>query len=140
MRGKMSYNKTTMITKKKVLVLDDTDSDEEESGKYDLVARVKDKIKELIVQHNISIYDLAQKSDLTEACIRNWLTKRNYTPSLEAIEKISKAFRIAPFELLCDREEIFTATPENKAFIEKFRVLNEKQKEAIFQLLDCFNN
>ena len=113
----MSYNKTTMITKKKVLVLDDTDSDEEESGKYDLVARVKDKIKELIVQH-----------------------KRNYTPSLEAIEKISKAFRIAPFELLCDREEIFTATPENKAFIEKFRVLNEKQKEAIFQLLDCFNN
>ncbi len=93
----MSYNKTTMITKKKVLVLDDTDSDEEESGKYDLVARVKDKIKELIVQHNISIYDLAQKSDLTEACIRNWFTKRNYTPSLEAIEKISKAFRIAPF-------------------------------------------
>ena len=39
----MSYNKTTMITKKKVLVLDDTDSDEEESGKYDLVARVKDE-------------------------------------------------------------------------------------------------
>lgn len=59
-----------------------------------LVERVKFRIKELIEIKRISIYELAEKSDLTEACIRNWYTKRNYTPSLEAIEKICRAFDI----------------------------------------------
>ena len=42
----------------------------------------------------LSVYELAKKADLTEACIRNWYTKRNYTPSLEAIEKICCALDI----------------------------------------------
>lgn len=130
----MSYNKTTMITKKKVLVLDDTDSDEEESGKYDLVARVKDKIKELIVQHNISIYDLAQKSDLTEACIRNWFTKRNYTPSLEAIEKISKAFRIAPFELFMRQGGDFYGYARKQSVYRKIQSPERKTKRSNFSI------
>jgi transcriptional regulator with XRE-family HTH domain len=71
-----------------------------------LVSRVKDKIKKLIESRNVTVYELAQKSDLTEACIRNWFTKRNYTPSLEALEKISKAFQIEPFELLCEDAEL----------------------------------
>lgn len=142
MRGKMSYNKTTMITKKKVLVLDDTDSDEEESGKYDLVARVKDKIKELIVQHNISIYDLAQKSDLTEACIRNWFTKRNYTPSLEAIEKISKAFRIAPFDVMRQGRDFYGYARKQSVY-RKIQSPERKTKRSNFsitRLLQQLNN
>lgn len=34
-----------------------------------LVERVKSKIKKLIKQKGLSIYELAEKSDLTEACI-----------------------------------------------------------------------
>ena len=103
-----------------------------------LVPKVKEKIKKLISARGISIYDLAQKADLTEACIRNWFTVRNYTPSLEALEKISKAFDISPFELLCDDDEIMPATPENKEFLSKFNLLTKEQKDALLNLLDRF--
>ncbi len=103
-----------------------------------LVSKVKEKIKKLIAERNITIYDLAQKSDLTEACIRNWFTVRNYTPSLEALEKISKAFEISPFELFCDHDDIMPATSENKEFLYKFCRLTKKQKDAILILLDSF--
>lgn len=103
-----------------------------------LVLKVKEKIKKLITARSITIYDLAQKSDLTEACIRNWFTARNYTPSLEALEKISKALEVSPFELLCDDDDIMAATPENKEFMEKFRNLTKKQKNAVLILLDSF--
>lgn len=39
-----------------------------------LVERVKIRIKELIASKGLSIYELAEKADLTEACIRNWYT------------------------------------------------------------------
>ncbi|MCI9504261.1 MAG: hypothetical protein HFE26_02560 [Clostridia bacterium] len=58
-----------------------------------LVTKVKEKIKALLESQNLTVYELAQKSDLTEACIRNWFTKRNYTPSLEALEKNQQSFR-----------------------------------------------
>lgn len=105
-----------------------------------LVSKVKEKIKRLIAARNITIYDLAQQADLTEACIRNWFTARNYTPSLEALEKISKALDISPFELLCDDDEIMAATPENKELLEKYRHLTKKQKTAILALIESFND
>ena len=103
-----------------------------------LVTKVKEKIKALLESQNLTVYELAQKSDLTEACIRNWFTKRNYTPSLEALEKISRAFGIFPFELLCDNGEFYSATEENKAFIDKFRNLTLKQKQAGLVLMDSY--
>lgn len=105
-----------------------------------LVSKVKERIKKLIAARNMSMYDLAQKADLTEACIRNWFTKRNYTPSLEALEKISKAFGIFPFELLCDDEDIISATPENKEFMNKFKSLTKKQKNAILIMIESYEN
>ena len=105
-----------------------------------LVSKTKERIKKLIDTRDMSTYDLAQKADLTEACIRNWFSARNYTPSLEAIEKISKAFDISPFELLCDNDDIISATPENKEFMQKFSHLSKKQKDAILFLIDSYDN
>lgn len=83
-----------------------------------LVERVKFKIKELIEIKKISIYELAEKADLTEACIRNWYTKRNYTPSLEAIEKICRAFDISESELVRrDDEELVPMTEKEKLLL-----------------------
>lgn len=85
-----------------------------------LVERVKFRIKELIEIKRISIYELAEKSDLTEACIRNWYTKRNYTPSLEAIEKICRAFDISESELVRrDDEELVPMTEKEKLLLKK---------------------
>lgn len=96
-----------------------------------LITRVKQNIKELMIAKNMTIYDLAHKAELTEACIRNWYSKRNYTPSLEAIEKVCGAFDMTVAEFLCDKEDTIVVTAEMRKFLENYRILNTKQKEAV---------
>lgn len=104
-----------------------------------LVERVKFGIKELIEIKRISIYELAEKSDLTEACIRNWYTKRNYTPSLEAIEKICRAFDISESELVRrDDEELVPMTEKEKLLLKNWLLLDEKQRNLILMQIDAF--
>lgn len=104
-----------------------------------LVKRVKLKIKELIEIKKISIYELAEKADLTEACIRNWYTKRNYTPSLEAIEKICRAFDISESELVRrDDEELLPMTEKEKQLLKNWLLLDEKQRNLILMQIDAF--
>ena len=104
-----------------------------------LVKRVKLKIKELIEIKKISIYELAEKADLTEACIRNWYTKRNYTPSLEAIEKICRAFDISESELVRrDDEELVPMTEKEKQLLKNWLLLDEKQRNLILMQIDAF--
>ena len=104
-----------------------------------LVERVKFKIKELIEIKKISIYELAEKVDLTEACIRNWYTKRNYTPSLEAIEKICRAFDISESELVRrDDEELVPMTEKEKLLLKNWLLLDEKQRNLILMQIDAF--
>lgn len=104
-----------------------------------LVERVKFRIKELIEIKRISIYELAEKSDLTEACIRNWYTKRNYTPSLEAIEKICRAFDISESELVRrDDEELVPMTEKEKLLLKNWLLLDEKQRNLILMQIDDF--
>ncbi len=105
-----------------------------------LVSKVKAKIKELIISRQLSIYELAQKADLTEACIRNWYTARNYTPSLEAIEKICKALEISVFELFCDGEDMIPVNSEIMLLLEKMQKLNAKQKNAVMIHIDSYIN
>lgn len=104
-----------------------------------LVERVKFRIKELIEIKRISIYELAEKSDLTEACIRNWYTKRNYTPNLEAIEKICRAFDISESELVRrDDEELVPMTEKEKLLLKNWLLLDEKQRNLILMQIDAF--
>ena len=106
-----------------------------------LVERVKLKIKELIEVKNISIYELALKADLTEACIRNWYTKRNYTPSLEAIEKICLALEVTETELVRrEDEELIPATSEERDLIKNWLLLDGKQKKLVLMQIDAFLN
>lgn len=104
-----------------------------------LVERVKFRIKELIEIKRISIYELAEKADLTEACIRNWYTKRNYTHSLEAIEKICRAFDISESELVRrDDEELVPMTEKEKLLSKNWLLLDEKQRNLILMQIDAF--
>lgn len=106
-----------------------------------LVERVKSKIKELIKQKGLSIYEVAEKSDLTEACIRNWYTKRNYTPSLEAIEKICLALEVTETELVRrEEEELILATLDERNLIKNWLLLDEKQKKLVLMQIDAFLN
>ena len=104
-----------------------------------LVQRVKTKIKELIEKKGMSIYEVAKKSDLTEACIRNWYTKRNYTPSLEAIEKICNTFNITEAELmLMEDEELVSVGEEERDLLKGWLLLSDSQKKLVKMQIDAF--
>lgn len=104
-----------------------------------LVERVKIRIKELIASKGLSIYELAEKADLTEACIRNWYTKRNYTPSLEAIEKICCALEITEAELVRrEEEELVPITAKEKQLIKNWLMLDEKKRSLILMQIEAF--
>ena len=104
-----------------------------------LVERVKIRIKELIESKGLSIYELAEKADLTEACIRNWYTKRNYTPSLEAIEKICCALEITEAELVRrEEEELVPITAKEKQLIKNWLMLDEKKRSLILMQIEAF--
>lgn len=76
---------------------------------------------------------------MTEACIRNWYTKRNYTPSLEAIEKICRAFDISESELVRrDDEELVPMTEKEKQLLKNWLLLDEKQRNLILMQIDAF--
>lgn len=104
-----------------------------------LIERVKIRIKELIESKGLSIYELAEKADLTEACIRNWYTKRNYTPSLEAIEKICCALEITEAELVRrEEEELVPITAKEKQLIKNWLMLDEKKRSLILMQIEAF--
>ena len=106
-----------------------------------LAERVKMRIKNIIEQRGISIYSLAANADLTEACIRNWYTKRNYTPSLEAIEKICLALDIPVAELVREEnEKMMAVTNTERQLLENWMRLEEKQKKVILMQMDAFLN
>ncbi len=105
----------------------------------DAVTKVKWRIKDLLIQKGMSIYELAEKSEITEACIRNWYTKRNYTPSLEAIIKICAAFEIPVSELFREEDdEQVCVNREEMQLLSSWARLTEKQKKAVKSIIEAF--
>ncbi|MBR2498749.1 MAG: helix-turn-helix transcriptional regulator [Clostridia bacterium] len=105
----------------------------------DGVAKVKWRIKDYMSQKEMSIYELAKRADLTEACIRNWYTKRSYTPSLEAIIKISNALEVSVADLFReDANEQFYVTKEEKELLMDWSMLSDKQKNAVRSVIETY--
>ena len=105
----------------------------------DGVAKVKWRIKDYMEQKEISIYELARKADLTEACIRNWYTKRGYTPSLEAIIKVSKALEVPIADFFREEgEEQLYVTKEEKELLTDWSMLSDKQRGVVRSVINIF--
>ncbi len=103
------------------------------------ITKIKWKIKEILNQKDMTIYELAQKAEITDACIRNWYTKRNYNPSLIAIIKVCNALEIPVAELFREEgDEVIYANKEEKFLFSNWAVLNDKQKNIIKTLMETF--
>lgn len=100
---------------------------------------VKVKIKSLMKERGLTIYALAQKSDLSQACISNWYNERNYEPSLDALQKICKGLDISLAELFCDEnEEMFPVDENTRELLSVWLKLGAAQKQAVIGLINSF--
>lgn len=84
----------------------------------------------------MTIYSLAQKSDLTTACIQNWYSARNYSPSIDALEKVCGALGITMAELFCDdKQEMMVVNNEQRELLNLWQVLSADKREILLKLI-----
>lgn len=97
---------------------------------------IKQRIKRFMQEKNMTIYQLALKSGVSEACIRNWYSKRNYAPNLEPLKKVANALEIPFVRLLIeDNEELYPMNIETKKFVDDYLTLNNANKQLVSDLI-----
>lgn len=88
---------------------------------------------------NLTMYALAQRSDLSQACIANWYNKRNYQPSVDALEKICTGLEITMAELFSDEDAfLMPLTSETKQLVNDWHKLENAQKQAIISHIKSY--
>jgi len=104
------------------------------------IIEIKNKIKNVLKEKNMNIYQLSLKSEVTEACIRNWYSKRNYAPSIESLHKIAKALDLSLSQIFLDKDATFyPVDSETKELIDNFLLLDPDKKKLILQLTKSYN-
>lgn len=80
-------------------------------------------------------YQLAEESGLPQSTISSWYRK-NLTPTLSSLEKISKAFGITLTQLIAEEGELVALTESQKQLLRRWNCLSEEQQTVVFQLID----
>lgn len=102
----------------------------------ELTHLIKDRILYFMKARDLSFKDLSELSGVSEVGIRNWFPKKNYIPTIPALEKIIQALEIYPYALFCNDEDVMPVSPEDKELLKKIGQLSNKQRAAISELLD----
>ena len=95
-------------------------------------------ITQLRQARNWSEYQLAERSGLPQSTISSWYRK-NMTPSLPSLEKISGAFGITLSQLLAEDEKTVSLTESQRELIERWARLSPRQQRGIFELIDVMS-
>ena len=94
------------------------------------------RIEELREERNLSVYKLAQLSEIPQSTIATWYQK-GHIPPVDKIERICNTFGISLAEFFCFNTENIL-TDEQVALLNKWSLLSSKEKEAIFYIIDTF--
>lgn len=98
---------------------------------------VKSRIKYYMKAKKMNVYSLSRKSGLTQPCITNWFNERNYTPSVDALEKVCAGLEITMSQLLCsDDEEMLPVTADERKLLKIWNILNGEQRKHLLDLLE----
>ena len=102
----------------------------------DKTIEIKGKIKDLMKKKNMSIYQLSLKSGVSEACIRNWYSKRNYAPNLEPLQKVAQALDM-PFAQLFigEDEKLYPIDKPTKKLLDDYFTLDLEKRQLIANLI-----
>lgn len=102
----------------------------------DKTIEIKERVKDLMKKKNMSIYQLALKSGVSEACIRNWYSKRNYAPNLEPLQKVAKALDI-PFAQLFigEDEKLYPIDKPTKKLLDDYFSLDVENRQLVANLI-----
>ncbi len=99
---------------------------------------ILDRLKDLQQMRGWSDYKIAKEAGLSPNTVSN-IYRRGNTPSLVTLEALCKAFGISMTQFFADGE-VVEITPELQALFDKWTLLSEEQKAAIWQILKTYEN
>ena len=92
------------------------------------------RIEQLRNDRGWSNYKLAQIAGVSQTTLRNMFT-RNTQPSIASLEAICKGFGITLSQFFASNNEPIILDDDQKAMLETWAGLTEKQKEALLILI-----
>lgn len=103
-----------------------------------IITSVKQKIRTILEERGMSIYELASQSDISDPCIRNWFSKRNYVPSLTSLVSVCDVLGITLAQLFADDEDFYPLNQECKELIDCWQKLNAEEKQAVLAVIKSY--
>jgi len=101
--------------------------------------RLPEKIKRLRKQKGISQQGLADKIGIHITHVSR-LENGHYQPSLDVVRKMIAFFEVSADFLISDSETDFEVKSEDKAMVEKIKLINElelDEREALIKIIDA---
>ena len=99
---------------------------------------VLERMEELRKARGLSVYKLAKLSGIPQSTIATWYQKNHYPP-IDKLEILCNTFGIS----LSDFFSIGTVkslTREQNLLLDQWNLLNPKEREAVFHIIDAFLN
>ncbi len=92
-------------------------------------------IDELMAQRGWNLNQLAKISNVPQSTLSG-LYQRNNSPTIPTLEKLCEAFGITMSEFFAPDGKLTALTPEQRDLLNRWSVLPENQKDAIWALLN----
>lgn len=99
---------------------------------------VHKRLRQLLNERGWTEYRLSKKCGLSESTLAN-IFRRNTMPSITTLEAICNGFGITLSQFFAE-EDMVELTPELKNLFDKWISLTPEQKNAVYSMVNAFNN
>lgn len=99
---------------------------------------VHKRLRQLLNERGWTEYRLSKKCGLSESTLAN-IFRRNTMPSITTLEAICNGFGITLSQFFAENEMV-ELTPELKNLFDKWISLTPEQKNAIYSMVNAFDN
>ena len=98
---------------------------------------IRERLIQLQKQHGWSDYKIAKEAGLSPNTVSN-IYRRGNTPSLATLESLCKAFGITMVQFFAEGN-LIEVTPELQKLFDKWIILTQEQKTAIWQIIKTYD-
>ena len=102
-------------------------------SELELINELVDLIDKLRIERDYSIYELANRSDVSANTIKH-LFKRRSLPSVKTLFNICNGFEIPIWFLFYQLESSYSQSAESVLLMENYKKLSKRSKELLIEL------
>lgn len=95
---------------------------------------VNDKIKELMNERKMSVYNLSQLSGITQSTLATMFS-RGTPPKIDTLYEICKVFNITLAQFFMENETNEIVTEQEKNMLDKYRTLSPEKQKAFLEII-----